>query len=488
MIRASPSPDALSTGLGPDELARVERVVGRLAGAPPVRHAEHYAAAYARANVHRGRMPGATLWVEDHRGIELVSEAVARGFEYRSLGLAGSGDTLLLSRERDLGFERYARDMLGLGNPRVLTLALPPGERATLCTACLEDEGALASLVPPARRSGCLTLVPFRSSGHVWRLARRLAERAGVAAYVAAPAPPLARAANDKLWFADLARALLGTDALPPGSSAHGPAAAAARLAQLAMANERLVLKTPSSAGALGNVVIDSIDIRGRSLREIRARVVDTLAALGWNGPWPVLVGVWEGNVLASPSAQLSIPRTEHGAPLLQGLYEQRPVGERGAFVGATEAAFAPRTMMRLEREALQLASLLQRLGYVGQVSFDALLVGDDERTLRLHWIECNARWGGVSIPMSVLRRLGIPRGERATLIGQIPLADRAIPFSAVLEATAPFAYDRARRRGVVWLTPPAPGSRGLSFVAVGKTLEAATTFAAGVTSVLAPP
>jgi len=56
--------------------------------------------------------------------------------------------------------------------------------------------------------------------------------------------------------------------------------------------------------------------------------------------------------------------------------------------------------------EALTLASPLQSLGYIGRASFDALLVGASPEQATIHWIECNARWGGVSIPMTAARRL----------------------------------------------------------------------------------
>jgi len=60
----------------------------------------------------------------------------------------------------------------------------------------------------------------------------------------------------------------------------------------------------------------------------------------------------------------------------------------------------------RLAGEAALLGALFQRLGYFGRCSFDAILVGPDLDRALLHWIECNGRWGGVSLPLTLASRL----------------------------------------------------------------------------------
>lgn len=471
--------------LDADERARVARVARALRVTRAVRRARAYARGFERAAVARGWAPGPTLWVEDHRGIELVTEPVAAGFEYRSLGLAGDDDFLLLSRPRDLAFERYLASVPGLGAPSVLRVEPSAGGRDTLCAACLDDRATLDTLLVAARRAGTFNIVPFRSGGQVWSLARRIAAAAGVTVRVAAAPPPIARAADDKLWFAEAVRALIGIAALPPTYRAHGPSAAAAALVALARDHERLVLKTPSSAGALGNVVFDAALLRGRPLGEIRARVVGALGAIGWSGPWPALVGVWERTALASPSVQIWIPASARRAPRLEGVFEQRLMGEGGRFVGASETTFAPALAGRVEREALALATLLRTLGYVGRASFDALLVGDSLESASLHWIECNARWGGVSIPMSIASRLGVRGRGRRLLIAQLAPRSRPASFAEVLAASAPLAFDARRRRGVLWLAPPYRGHRGLAFLAVARSTTEAEALAAAAAEAL---
>jgi len=471
--------------LDTNQRARVNRLADTLAMSPPVRRARHYAAAFEAENVHAGWVPGPTLWVEDHRGIELVGDRVARGFEYRSLGLAREGDTLLVSGEREHDFERYLRETLALGAPQVQRVKWRDGSARSLCGACLDDNAMLAHLVSTASDAGCFNLMPYRSDGHGWELARQISREASVPAYIGAPVPPLARAANDKLWFASTARRLLGSDASPPTWSAQSPAAAAARLARLAASHERLVLKTPASAGALGNVVIDAEALRERRLDDVRARIIASVAEIGWSGPWPLLVGVWEAAAYASPSVQMWIPPVQCGEPQVEGLYEQRLVGDRGIFVGATEAGFETPLRQRLECEALMLALLLQRLGYVGRASFDALLVGTDRAAPHVHWIECNARWGGVSIPMCVLSRLGLRCRERGTLIAQLPIDANATTFARLLKSSASLKFDRNTHGGIIWLTPPCCGRHGVDFVAVGENTAAGIALGAELCALL---
>ncbi|MGI9227281.1 MAG: hypothetical protein ACR2PU_00675, partial [Gammaproteobacteria bacterium] len=43
---------------------------------------------------------------------------------------------------------------------------------------------------------------------------------------------------------------------------------------------------------------------------------------------------------------------------------------------------------------------------YFGRCSFDAILIGRDLSQATLHWVECNGRWGGVSIPITLANRL----------------------------------------------------------------------------------
>ena len=51
--------------------------------------------------------------------------------------------------------------------------------------------------------------------------------------------------------------------------------------------------------------------------------MLSLLRALGWRGDFPLLVGVWEGGALASPSVQLWLSPPDQGGPVIEGLFEQ---------------------------------------------------------------------------------------------------------------------------------------------------------------------
>lgn len=470
-----PAVSAINIQHTTEDVARIARVADYLVSETEARHVSSWMEFIGEGPVACGWVPGPTLFLEDHRAIELTREQAARGFEYRSFGLASANDLVLVSRERDRVFEHYLADTLGYGRPEVLQVALDSSTSGSLAHGCLYDSEAMSRLVTTARDSNGLNIMPFFSNGHVWRLARCIAEKANVAVRVAAPIPPLSRMANDKNWFMHAASSLLGKQAVPPAAQAYGAAAAAAQLATFARNHGQVVLKTPSSAGAMGNLVFDAASLRQQSLGEIRARILDSLQSIGWYGPWPVLVGVWEQPVCSSPSAQLWIPVADQSPPILEGIFEQRFVGEHGVFAGAVHAELSPHNIERIAREALELARLFQALGYVGRLSLDALLVGNHIETSMLHWIECNARWGGVSIPMTVARRLGIQGSNRRWLVAHASIQRTVARIEEVLGATKQLLFDAERQHGIVWLTPPGEGRDQLMFLAVATiTAEAA--------------
>lgn len=52
------------------------------------------------------------------------------------------------------------------------------------------------------------------------------------------------------------------------------------------------------------------------------------------------------------------------------------------------------------------LARVFQHLGYVGRCSFDMMLVGPNIQESEIELIECNGRWGGTSLPMTLMNRM----------------------------------------------------------------------------------
>ncbi|MBE9553560.1 MAG: hypothetical protein IMF05_08870, partial [Proteobacteria bacterium] len=210
-----------------------------------------------------------------------------------------------------------------------------------------------------------------------------------------------------------------------------------------------------------------------------------------WDGGWPLLVGVWDSPAVGSPSVQTWIPEARDGPPVIEGIFEQVVEGHRGAFVGAVPADLPDGWIMRLMHEAALLAGLLQRLGYYGRCSFDAVLAGRSLEEAELHWIECNGRWGGVSIPMTLANRLTGNWRRRPFVVVQ----REALPLQPL---TVDQAVDRLGERlfrtgvcdeGIVLLTPRLMAEgRGLHFMALARTADAARAMARDCVAVLSRP
>jgi hypothetical protein len=397
------------------------------------------------------------LVFEDHAEIALYSRPGGDlALQYRSLMLAADEDLVLISGPRSRDFEAYCRHALGLGNTTVLTVpsASAVGS-ATLPERCAAAPGALGPIIDTAKKHRRLNLIPYIGSRQAWRFAGLIAERSGARIRVAAPPPLLTHRVNDKLWFAQCVKELLGPDALPPSYCTFGPAGLSARVAALARRFERIVIKIPDSAAGAGNLVFQSELIRRTPPEELIRQVLPVLAKRGWNGEFPLLVGAWDCEVLASPSVQIWIPHPDDSAPVVEGVFDQAIAGERGTFVGAMPCELPEPLRCRLATEALQLASLFQRLGYFGRCSFDAVVAGDDAASARLHWIECNGRWGGTSIPMTLANRLLGDWKRRALLIVQ--LTDLQAPpcdLPTALDRLGDLALRDKGGEGIVILSP----------------------------------
>ena len=434
-------------------------------------------------NVRQGFCEGPTLFLEDHQGIELMPVERRAIHEYRILGLARPGDFCLISRPRSGPFEQYLGELFGSKNSVILQVNRGEDRlRRTLAAACLENEAAMAQLVAAASNAGTLNICPYLSSGHDWLLGAEIASRSGCPVQICAPLPQLSRRVNDKLWFADQIGNLLGKDAVPPTYSVYGPVAAAVILRKLAKRYERLVIKLPASAGSMGNIVLESEFVRSVSLVELRNHFLDRLHVMGWYDHYPLLVGVWEVGAFASPSAQIWVPELDSGLPIVEGIFGQTLSGERQSFAGATQIILPAELEMRFCREALAISTYFQRLGYIGRLSLDALLIGENVDNAELHWIECNGRWGGVSIPMIVARRLMSSRGGAQLIIVQRAFPNRNIPdFDDLLPKLGSWLYTKEKGEGVVFLEPTDRVQQNITFFVLAMSREAAEKMATDV-------
>ena len=369
-------------------------------------------------NVRAGLAPGPCLFIEDHYAIRLFEVLGNQAYSYRILLLAGASDRVAIGGRRCPAFERYCVETLGLGRAEILEPAT--STRAdSLASRCARDPALMKDLAARTRRQGGISIVPYMGSGGVWALAGDLAAQAGTPVHVCAPPPRLTRRVNDKIWFSECVDRLIGKEAIPSLWAASGSAMLAARVAKLSRDHASLVVKLPDSASSKGNFVLDAASVAGRPLRELRQYLMALIRRMGWQGDVPVLVSAWEQPVLVSPSIHLWIPKVHSGDPIVEAIFDQQLGAISRAFSGAAPTNLPAYWQHRLAREAVLLGVLFQHLGYVGRCSFDAILVGSELDGAALHWIECNGRWGGVSVPVTLAARLFGDWRERPFVIAE---------------------------------------------------------------------
>lgn len=355
--------------------------------------------------VSQGLNAGPSLVIEDHSGIALSERHREIAYNYRALLLARAGDFVAVSPPRSCGFEDYCRNLLGLGDVAILTPVNTATPRA-LAVRCANDEELVGRVAEVARKNGGLNIVPYMGTGGVWMLAQRIAARARVPVCVAAPPPRLTRRVNDKVWFTARVREVLGGRATPSSKAVYNLASLTGQITRLAKQHRSVAIKIPDSASSEGNIVFHSQDLRKISLGHLRNRAAALLRSAGWREEYPLMVTAWEESILASPSVQIWVPQRAEGPPVVEGIFDQIIAGPARVFNGAMPSDLPADWQRRLAQEAARLACLFQKLGYFGRCSFDAIVVGDDLATADLHWVECNGRWGGVSIPMTLANRL----------------------------------------------------------------------------------
>ena len=459
-----------------DEIDRLTAIAKKYLRNEPALSALH---AFGPA-VRRGIGDGPALFIGDQSEIPLYPPAKAHVFEYRMGLLAASGDLLMFAR-RNAAFENYLSELFGLDELAVIVPGAATDWPAcrSLTERCEQDVQAIAQLAGAAADRGDLTIVPYLATGHQWRLAAAIASAASVPVYVCAAPPRLSRRVNDKLWFTALARQVHGPEATPPTFAVYGPAAAAARARSIARGCGQAIIKVPSSAGSIGNLRLEWSQLAAMTLDETRQLIMSFFEEKGWLGRYPLLVGTWESPVATSPSVQTWIPLAGSGPPVVDGIFEQRMRGPEGKFIGAAPAELSSEWCDRLSREAMQLAIVLQHLGYFGRASFDAVLAGANVDSAELHWIECNGRWGGVSLPLAAANRLSGGNHGGLVIYQSSSRPALARPMSDLLELVGSDLYSPETGEGVVLLSPTVfEQGLGAHFMTLAQTQDGAEDLA----------
>ncbi len=397
-----------------------------------------------------------SLVIEDHGAIRLFEHSGDEAYSYRSLLLAGDNDLVALGVERSGGFEAYCRDWLGLGTPLMLT-PQAAADDDPLTTRCARDARFIDQVVTHADTSQGLNILPYMGTWDLWQLAGKIATRTRAPVRVVAPPPQLTRRANDKIWFARLAQSVCGYAAIPPARAASNFVSLCRLAVELAGAHATIAIKLPDSASSAGNLVLDAELLRDISWQALHDRLERRLYGLGWNGSFPLQVVAWEQVLSSSPSVHLWIPALDQGRPLVEAIFDQHTSGLEREFDGARPCQLEFDWQLRIVRQAIDIARVLQYLGYFGRCSLDAIIAGQCESSAQLHWVECNGRWGGVSLPLSLNRRLDTATAETTPMVifeqahQQLPARD----LKSVLQMLEPWLYRRGvRNQGAVLLSP----------------------------------
>ena len=410
--------------------------------------------------------------VHIHDASSTITAGAPVAREHRAFLLAEQEDCVVTGTPAIPAFVDYCRQDLGLGQVSCLSPAKPPRGRS-LAARCIQDRALVERLVNLAREAGGLNLSPYISTGGTWALAGILSSEAKVQVFVSAAPPRLAQQVNNKVWFSRAAVDLLGGDALPLSIAAHSWTGLSYLVRQCADRYPSVGIKLPSDAGSAGNLVLDSGDLeKFLTLRALRGHLKDLFAGLGWDEPFPTLVSVWEQSVISSPSVQMWIPNDRSRNIVVEGVFDQRVEGSACHFVGCEPSSLCQALKDRLAHEAALFGTLFQDLGYYGRCSLDSIIVGESQATANIHWVECNGRWGGTSIPMTLVNRLvGDWMDFPMTVLGGLDTAGDG-RFEAILNRTRDQLFSLDRLEGLVFLSPgPDETGRGQDFMALGGTI-----------------
>ncbi|WP_300549160.1 hypothetical protein [Roseovarius sp.] len=411
--------------------------------------------------VQQGQAAGTSLLIGDQAEIPLLHGVMQSRRDYRMALLARPSD-LVLVRHRDRVYESYLAQHLD--HAQVSYLSAPDNFRGIISKEA-DTWPALVDHLGAITASGNgLTLKAYLTTRSTWHLAKRLGEATGTLMHVCGPSPRVSRRVNDKLWFADLVHRLFGATATPPTMMGFDLVAAAAQISYLSKRADRVVAKVPDSAGSSGNIRFESTVFADKSPAYIQSFLHARLLESGWNEGFPILIGVWDSDVFCSPSVQLWIPHPDQGPPHPEGVFEQHVRGTGAAFVGAARSTLPDDLQTALTSGAIAIASVLQALGYFGRCSFDAVVCRTKSGAPTLHWIECNGRWGGVSIPMTLAKTLNSGRLPAGFLVVQELRPEMtALDTATCLARLDDLLYHARHTREGVILTAPPTAQNGVS-------------------------
>ena len=417
------------------------------------------------------------LHLDDFSEIPLIGTSDSSDYlQQRARLRAGDGDFVAFSRKVEGGYSDYCEHKLGLGQVNWIYPSDALSSTRDLAFVCLRDRRVRNELVQAIRHHGLRYIHPHISTMSVWQLANSLHNSARLPIRVIGPTPALSAWANNKIDFTAAAERLLGPTAVPTTEAANNFAMLSKTIVQFAETHSRMGIKFPYGVGGTGNFLVDASQVRGLTLGATHDYLKRLLAGHRWPDSGRVLVDVWESNVINSPSVQTWIPPASVGQPIIEGLFRQSVHGETGAFVGSCPVNLPPELEQEISDSSYLLTVLFQELGYVGRCSFDLILIGESIENCRFEFVECNARWGGTSIPMTLVNRLNI--GSDKTFSVQkanVPGLEKTT-FPMMVRELGSELYDSASGNGRFVLFNPAriKSHSGIEAIAIANTTQQA--------------
>ena len=408
-----------------------------------------------------------TLQLDDVSGIPFLADiAGVEEYQHRGRLRAGDHDVYVTVTPAAAGYEAYCQERLHMGAPEHL-VADPVGPPIAVAKACTAGR-THRRLVELARESNGMMIHPYMGIEAVWELAAKLSVDAHCPVHVLAPPPPTTWIANDKASFDELVTRVLGRGALAETLVASDEDGIESNLRALASRHPKVGLKRTRCASAMGNAVFDAADVQHEPAA--RHAVVDFLRRTQWPEGEEVLAVAWVRSDL-SPSTQLWIPPLGRGEPRLDGIYEQILKGQEKVFVGSRPSTLPQAVNQALGDSALLVGAALQELGYVGRCSFDHLVDGDPEGDFEVLFTECNGRWGGTSMPMSLLDRLvrGPRPAYRAQDVVYPNLAGASLAELLRLAGDLMFDADTGRGRFIFYNVGPLEAHGKFDVISIGE-------------------
>jgi hypothetical protein len=347
------------------------------------------------------------LYLDDLSAIPQLDDIAGIEFyQQRARLRTDSGDFVALTHPLEKSYEDYNQAYLGLGSPTIVQVENSGYHPIFIARNLAHNKTRLIEIAEACRDQEGIVIHPYMGSRDVWNLAQRLDQVITGKVRVLAPPPHLTDFVNNKVIFTELVKSILGDDSVIETRVANCEDEVLLHLRQMSQEYPRVAIKMGNYASAMGNQIFESADLRHLSPVEFDSLIKTKLWALNWNGFSSLCVVRWYDNVLSSPSAHLWIPPLEQGPPIVEGIFDQLLEGETKIFSGSKTALLPDKLRSDITQKTFRLGVFLQELGYVGRCSFDTIIHGPSFSAAKPKFVECNGRWGGTSLPMSLYKRI----------------------------------------------------------------------------------